>query len=128
MVWLGTWPKNNSPESVAKADGFLAKTFKAMEEANWEGISQVQLHIRTDLTKEDPFCPSTRCLRESIELLHSKGITVQAFTWTEGANKDVLRKIWSLGFDNFATDDPEVLFELVDELKTAEKQMATGGA
>lgn len=34
----------------------------------------------------------------------------------------------SLGFDNFATDDPEVLFELVDELKTAEKQMATGGA
>ncbi len=117
MVWLGTWPKNNSPESVAKADNFLAKTFKAMEEANWEGISQVQLHIRTDLTKEDPFCPSTKCLKESIELLHSKGITVQAFTWTEGANKDVLRRIWSLGFDNFATDDPEVLFELVEELK-----------
>jgi hypothetical protein len=42
---------------------------------------------------------------------------VQAFTWTEGANKDVLKRIWDLGFDNFATDDPLVLFELVKELK-----------
>ena len=31
-------------------------------------------------------------------------------------NKDVLRKIWKLGFDNMATDDPLVLFELLPEL------------
>lgn len=115
MVWLGTWPTDNSAESVARADEFLERTFREMEDANWKGISQIQLHIRTDLTKPDPFCPSTECLKKSIELLHSKGITVQAFTWTEGANKDVLRRIWSLGFDNFATDDPLVLFELLPE-------------
>lgn len=117
MVWLGTWPADNSPASVAKADAFLGKTFAEMEKAGWKGISQVQIHVRTDLTKEDPFCPSTACIKKSIELLHSKGITVQAFTWTEGANKDVLRRLWDLGFDNFATDDPLVLFELIRELR-----------
>ena len=117
MVWLGTWPKDNSPESVAKADRFLEETFAKMEAAGWKGISQVQLHIRTDLSKPDPFCPSTECIRRSIALLHSKGITVQAFTWTCGADKDVLRRIWALGFDNFATDDPLVLFELLPELR-----------
>jgi glycerophosphoryl diester phosphodiesterase len=117
MVWLGTWPKNNSHESVAKADKFLESTFAKMAKADWKGISQVQIHIRTDLSREDPFCPSTECIKKAIKLLHSKGITVQAFTWTEGANKDVLKRIWDLGFDNFATDDPIVLFELLKELK-----------
>lgn len=117
MVWLGTWPTNNSPEAVAKADKFLEDTFAKMEKAGWKGISQIQIHIRTDLSKADPFCPSTKCIKKAIKLLHSKGITVQAFTWTEGANKDVLKRIWDLGFDNFATDDPLVLFELIKELK-----------
>lgn len=117
MVWLGTWPRDNSPAAVAKADKFLDDTFRRMAAAGWKGISQVQIHIRTDLAKKDPFCPSTDCIKRSIALLHSKGITVQAFTWTEGANKDVLRRIWDLGFDNFATDDPLVLFELLPELK-----------
>ena len=117
MVWLGTWPKDNSPAAVAKADKFLEDTFAKMAKAHWKGISQIQIHIRTDLSKADPFCPSTKCIKKAVRLLHSKGITVQAFTWTEGANKDVLRRIWDLGFDNFATDDPLVLFELVKELK-----------
>ena len=76
----------------------------------------MQIHIRTDLSLPDPFCPSSDCIRRAIGRLHANGITVQAFTWTEGANKDALRRIWKLGFDNFATDDPLVLFELLPEL------------
>jgi len=116
MVWLGTWPKNNSPKSVAKADRFLEESLDRMEATGWKGVSQVQIHIRTDLSLPDPFCPSSDCIRRAIKRLHANGITVQAFTWTEGANKDVLRKIWKLGFDNFATDDPLALFELLPEL------------
>ena len=116
MVWLGTWPKNNSPKSVAKADRFLEESLDRMEATGWKGVSQVQIHIRTDLSLPDPFCPSSDCIRKAIKRLHANGITVQAFTWTEGANKDVLRKIWKLGFDNFATDDPLALFELLPEL------------
>ena len=43
-------------------------------------------------------------------------IAIGSDAWTEGANKDALRRIWKLGFDNFATDDPLVLFELLPEL------------
>lgn len=121
MVWLGTWPKDNSPRSVAKADKFLSDSLDRMEAAGYRGVSQVQIHIRTDLSRPDPFCPSSACIRKAIERLHSKGVTAQAFTWTEGANKDVLRRIWSLGFDNFATDDPLALFELLPELGRAGK-------
>lgn len=122
MVWLGTWPRDNSMASVARADAFLDAQLKLMQKARFEGVSQVQLHLRTDLTKEDPFCPSTECIRRTIEKLHANGITVQAFTWTEGANKEVLRKIWDLGFDNFATDDPLALFELIQELKRGQRK------
>lgn len=115
MVWLGTWPRDNSPESVARADKFLEDSLGRMEASGWKGISQIQIHIRTDLSRKDPFCPSSDCIRKAIRRLHGKGITVQSFTWTEGANKDVLRKIWELGFDNIATDDPLVLFELLPE-------------
>lgn len=116
MVWLGTWPKNNSPESVARADRFLEDSLDRMAASGWKGVSQVQIHIRTDLSLPDPFCPSSACIRKAIDRLHANGVTAQALTWTEGANKDALRKIWKLGFDNFATDDPLVLFELLPDL------------
>lgn len=126
MVWLGTWPKDNSPKAVAKADRFLEESLDRMEAAGWKGISQVQIHIRTDLSKTDPFCPSSECIRRAIGRLHANGITAQAFTWTEGANKDVLRKIWKLGFDNFSTDDPLVLFELLPEFDSRKAAKRSG--
>ena len=113
---FGGWPKENTPESVLKANKFLEDSLDRMEASGWKGISQIQIHIRTDLSRQDPFCPSSDCIRKAIRRLHDRGITVQSFTWTEGANKDVLRKIWKLGFDNIATDDPLVLFELLPEL------------
>ena len=64
--------------------------------------------------------------RRAISRLHKNGITVQAFTWTEGANKDVLRQIWKLGFDNFATDDPLVLFELRPEFDSRKAAKRSG--
>lgn len=128
MVWLGTWPKDNSPEAVKKADVFLEETFAKMERDGWIGISQVQIHVRTDLAKEDPFCPSTVEIRRAIDRLHARGITVQAFTWTEGRNKDVLRRLKSLGFDNFATDDPLVLFELLPEWRNTPRPKGASGA
>ena len=117
MVWLGTGAKDNSPASVAKADKFLEDTFREMAASNWVGISQVQFHVRTDFTKDDPFCPSTAAMKRGIELLHRHGITVQALSWTEGKNPELYRRLWDLGFDNLCTDDPLVLFEFLKGLK-----------
>ena len=80
-------------------------------------LGTVTVSPAPDLSRPEPFCPSSGYMRKAIARLHEKGITVQAFTWTEGANKDVLRRIWQLGFDNIATDDPLVMFELLPELR-----------
>lgn len=125
MVWLGTWAKDNSPTSVAKADKFLDDSFRAMAASNWVGISQVQIHVRTDFSKDDPFCPSTAAIRRSIALLHAKGITVQGVSWTEGKNPEVYRRLWDLGFDNLCSDDPLVLFDFLKTLRAPADEKAT---
>ena len=115
MVWLGAWPKNNSPAEIARTEKFLSQKLDEMEAAGWPGIDQIQIHVRTDLTKEDPFCPSTPFMKKAIERCHKAGVGVQTVTWTEGENKDVYRRLWALGFDHFTTDYPETLFELLPE-------------
>ena len=117
MVWLGAWPKDNSPEETARAEAFVQQRLDEMAATGFDGIDQVQIHVRTDLSKEDPFCPSTPFLRRAVELLHSHGVSAQVVTWTEGTNKDVHRRLWALGFDHFTTDYPEVFFELAEEFK-----------
>ena len=117
MVWLGTWPRDNSPESIQRAEAFLDKTFEEMKAVNFDGIDQIQIHVRTDLSKPDPFCPSTPYLKRAIEMLHQRGILVQTITWTEGNNPAVYEKLWELGFDSFATDYPFALFDVMKRLK-----------
>ena len=117
MVWLGNFPKDNEPASVAKTEKFVQQRLDEMAATGFDGIDQVQIHVRTDLSKEDPFCPSTPFLRRAVELLHSHDVSAQVVTWTEGTNKDVHRRLWSLGFDHFTTDYPEVFFELAEEFK-----------
>ncbi|MBP5321429.1 MAG: hypothetical protein J6334_10615 [Kiritimatiellae bacterium] len=117
MVWLGTWPRDNSPESIARAEAFLDKTFAEMGETGFDGIDQIQIHVRTDLSKPDPFCPSSAYIKRAIEMLHQRGILVQTITWTEGNNPAVYEKLWALGFDSFATDYPFVLFDVMKRLR-----------
>ena len=117
MVWLGNFPRDNEPASVAKTEKFVQQRLDEMAATGFDGIDQVQIHVRTDLSKADPFCPSTPFLRRAVELLHRHGVSAQVVTWTEGTNKDVHRRLWALGFDHFTTDYPEVFFELAEEFK-----------
>lgn len=116
MVWLGAWAKAVSPGEVARSEKFVQQRLDEMAATGFDGIDQVQLHIRTDLAQEDPFCPSTPFLRRAIDLMHSHGVTVNAVTWTEGRSRDAHLRLWELGFDHFTTDYPEFLFSLAKEL------------
>ncbi|MBQ9431207.1 MAG: glycerophosphodiester phosphodiesterase family protein [Kiritimatiellae bacterium] len=118
MVWLGNFPRDNSPENVAKTEAFVQKRLDEMAATGFNGIDQVQIHVRTDLKRDDPFCPSTPFLKRAVELLHKYGVSAQTVTWTEGTNKDVYRKLWDLGFDHFTTDYPETLFEVADGIRS----------
>jgi len=117
MVWLGCWPKDNSPASVAKSERFLDQRLGEMEAFGFAGIDQVQIHVRTDLSKDDPFCPSTAYMRKAVERLHCHGVSVNVVTWTEGDNESVYLKLWELGFDHFTSDYPDTLFKVIGRLK-----------
>jgi len=121
MVWLGNFPKKITPGTLAKTEAFVQQRLDEMAATGFDGIDQVQIHVRTDLSLQDPFCPSTPFLKRAVELLHKHGVSAQTVTWTEGSNKDVYRKLWDLGFDHFTTDYPETLFELANELRAGKK-------
>lgn len=123
MVWLGAWAKDNSQEEIARCEAFVQKQLDEMAETDFDGIDQVQIHVRTDLSKPDPFCPSTPFMKRAIALMHRHGVTVNTVTWTLGDNRDVYLKLWDLGFDHFTTDYPYVLFDVVDEIRKRKEKV-----
>lgn len=116
MVWLGNFPKDNSPVSVSKTESFVRQRLDEMEAFGFKGIDQVQIHVRTDLNREDPFCPSTAFMKKAVERLHAYGVSVNVVTWTEGGNSDVYMRLWELGFDHFTTDYPETMFKVINQI------------
>ena len=117
MVWLGNFPKNNDPANVAKTEAFVQQRLDEMAAFGFDGIDQVQIHVRTDLTKDDPFCPSTPFLKRAIALLHKYGVSAQTVTWTEGTNADVHKKLWDIGFDHFTSDYPEFFADFAKTIR-----------
>lgn len=117
MVWLGNFPRDNSPENVKRTEAFVQKRLDEMAATGFDGIDQIQIHVRTDLKREDPFCPSTPFLRRAIELLHRHGVSVQTVTWTEGTNADVHKRLWDVGFDHFTSDFPLFYDEFVKTIR-----------
>ena len=116
MVWLGNFPRDNSPENVAKTEAFVKQRLDEMEAFGFAGIDQVQIHVRTDPKRTDPFCPSTPFLKAAVERLHKWGVSVNTVTWTCGDNPEIYKKLWSFGFDHFTSDYPETMFKVIDEL------------
>lgn len=82
-----------------------------------KGLYRCQIHVRTDLSRPDPFCPSTPFIRRAIALLHRHGVTVQGVTWTEGTNADVHKRLWDIGFDHFTSDYPEFFAEFCKTIR-----------
>ena len=117
MVWLGAWPKNNSPEEIARCEAFVQKRLDEMAATGFDGIDQVQIHVRTDLSRADPFCPSTPFIRKAIEMMHAHGVSVNGVTWTEGTNAEVHKRMWDIGFDHFTSDYPEFFAEFVKTIQ-----------
>ena len=116
MVWIGNFPKDNSPENVAKTEAHVKKILDEMAAFEFDAIDQVQIHVRTDLTRSDPFCPSTGFLKTAVKRLHKHGVSVNVVTWTEGGNADVYLRLWNLGFDHFTTDFPETMFQVIEQI------------
>ena len=114
MVWLGRWPRTNAPESIAMIEKYMSEQLDEMEAANFAGIDQVQLHIRTDHALPDPFSPSTPFIRRTVERLHRAGVIVNAGLFFKGGDEiATYLKLWDLGVDTFTSDYPDAMFEAI---------------
>ncbi|MDO4628275.1 MAG: glycerophosphodiester phosphodiesterase family protein [Planctomycetia bacterium] len=104
--WMGSWSSD-----VKKSEEVLQKRLDALEKVNFEGIDILQIHVQTDLAKEDPFAPSSEFLRRASEQIKSHGIIFQSLSWTQGNNPETYRRLLDLGVQSFATDWPEECLE-----------------
>lgn len=117
MVWLGRWPRTKSTNDVAMIEAYMSGQLDEMEKAGWAGIDQVQLHIRTDFSQEDPFSPSTPFIRRTVERLHRAGVVANAGILFGGGDEvRTYLALWDLGFDVFTSDYPEAMFEAIGRL------------
>ncbi|MBQ7189729.1 MAG: hypothetical protein IJR99_09975 [Kiritimatiellae bacterium] len=117
MLWMGSWSKTNTLEEVKRTEEFLQKKLDVLVANKFDGVDQVQIHVRTDFSKPDPFCPSSAFLKKAADLFHKNGVLYQNITWTEMNNPKVYKLLWDLGADSFATDGPAALFQAMPELK-----------
>ena len=122
MVWLhGGWPKNFSDETLQKAEASMNKTISEMEAIGFKGITQIQIHTRSNPDEKNPLIPSEKFIRETIKRVHKYGVKVNGVDWRRGNLKDVYLRMWDMGFDSFTTDHPEVMFEAIGEITSKAK-------
>lgn len=116
MLWMGSWAKNNSDEEIKRTEELLTKKLADLVKVKFADVDVVQIHVRTDFSKEDPFCPSSEFLKKAGELFHKHGVVFQSISWSEGANPKTYQGLYKLGVDNFATDYPIEYIEIMKDL------------
>jgi glycerophosphoryl diester phosphodiesterase len=112
LLWMG-----------ASDDGSLEKKFDAVRKANFESITQLQIHthLRDDLKSierdtPDPFKESDAYLRARGDELREHGILYQTLPYGAKAEEPaVYWKLLDLGLMSFATDHPDVTWDVVKQ-------------
>jgi glycerophosphoryl diester phosphodiesterase len=95
----------------------LTKKLAAVRDADFEGITHLQIHVRVgELASDEPFMPSTEFLRKTGEKLKERGIVFQTLPW-ECSDRRAYVKLLELGAESFATDYPEVTLDAVAEFR-----------
>ncbi len=106
LHWMGTW---NAP--LEESERLLQKRLDDLEKVGFAGIDILQIHVLTDLSKDDPFIPSSAFLRRAGKLLKKHGVIFQSLSWTNGDKPETYRRLIELGVQSFATDYPDACLE-----------------
>ncbi|MDO4582933.1 MAG: glycerophosphodiester phosphodiesterase family protein [Planctomycetia bacterium] len=108
MLWVPSW---NVPDE--KVDAFLWERLEKLAADGFPSIDIIQIHVYTDLSKPDPFKPSSAMLKRVASLLKENGIHFQAISWSQGDRPETYRKLMELGVQSFATDHPQPCLEAI---------------
>jgi glycerophosphoryl diester phosphodiesterase len=109
LLWVGS-----------TSDAGLEKKLEPVRAADYEGVTQVQIHVhlREDVPIKrdtaDLFKESDEYLRARGDEFRERGILYQTLPYGKGAESpEVYWKLLDLGFMSFATDHPEVTWDVV---------------
>jgi glycerophosphoryl diester phosphodiesterase len=109
LLWVGS-----------TSDEGLAKKLEPVRAANFEGVTQIQIHVHlregAPIKRDQPnlFVESDDYLRARGEEFRKHGILFQTLPYgKDAASPEVYWKLLDLGFMSFATDHPEVTWDVV---------------
>jgi glycerophosphoryl diester phosphodiesterase len=118
--WKRLVPESQTLHWMGGTEAALKKRLGALRTANFEGITQLQLHVRlnTNGPAAEPFDLSRALLRSTGEELRQRGILYQSLPWGVAEPK-VYWQLLDLGVASFATDHPDVTLKAVRDYYSA---------
>jgi glycerophosphoryl diester phosphodiesterase len=120
--WKRLVPESQTLHWMGGSEADLKKRLTALGAANFEGITQLQLHVRlnTNSAVVEPFDLSRAFLRSTGDELRRQGILYQSLPWGVAEPK-VYWQLLDLGVASFATDHPNVTLKAVRDYYAAAK-------
>lgn len=115
--WKKLIPESDTLLWMSGTEAAKRKQMDALRKANFEGVTQVQIHVRLpgdakDVQPGEPFSPSRAFLIELSSELAGRGILYQTLPY--GAKDPAIySQLLDLGLASFATDHPEVTLKAV---------------
>jgi len=121
LQWKKLVPQSDTLLWMGGSEAEIRAKFNAAREANFEGITQLQVHTRMKAPVEnigrdsvDPFNLSDAFLVSLGEELRARGILYQTLPYG-GTREGVYWKLFDLGFMSFATDRPDVTNRAIEK-------------
>lgn len=120
LAWKKLVPESDTLLWMGGTDDQLTSRMTALRAANFEGITQLQVHTKLKTKPEeikrdtpDPFTPSDRFIRSVAAEIKPRGILFQTLPYG-GSTQEIYWKLLDLGLQSFATDRPDIT---IDALK-----------
>jgi glycerophosphoryl diester phosphodiesterase len=118
--WSSLVPGTDTLLWIGGTEAAKREAIETLKKANFEGITQVQIHVRLPSeTKEkiepgEPFTPTRAFLIEMSQELSKRGILFQTLPY--GAkDESIYKQLLDLGLASFASDHPDVTWRAVRE-------------
>lgn len=115
--WKALVPESDTLLWMPGTEATKRKQIEALRKANFEGITQIQVHVRLpgdakDIKPGEPFSPSRAFLSELSSELAGRGILFQTLPY--GAkDPGIYAQLLDAGLASFATDHPEITLKAV---------------
>ncbi|MGI6295647.1 MAG: glycerophosphodiester phosphodiesterase [Armatimonadota bacterium] len=113
--WKRMLPTSGTLLWMGGEEAALKKRIDDLRKVDFADITQFQIHVNVgDLNAAEPFSPRSAFLSEVAKEIKAKGILYS--TWVRGSdNPDAYRKLLTVGFNSFSSDDPQVALKVMRE-------------